>query len=97
MFASRLVLGLFLLAQACDGIFTYVAIRTDGIGAEGNMLLATWMSLAGPAPTLFCAKMLAAGCGVLLYARGVHRTLTVLTILYAVAAIGPWILVLGWL
>ncbi len=95
MVASRLVLGLFLLAQVCDGIFTYVAVRADGVAAEGNMLLATWMTLVGPAPTLLCAKMIAAGCGVLLYARGVHRTLTVLTILYAVAAVGPWMLVLG--
>jgi hypothetical protein len=57
---SRMVLGLFLLAQACDGIFTYVAVRSDGIAAEGNMLLATWMTLVGPAPTLLGAKMLAA-------------------------------------
>jgi hypothetical protein len=69
MTASRMVLGLFLLAQACDGIFTYVAVRSDGIAAEGNMLLATWMTLVGPAPTLLGAKMLAAACGVLLYAR----------------------------
>jgi hypothetical protein len=95
MTASRVVLGLFLLAQACDGIFTYVAIRSDGIAAEGNMLLATWMTLVGPAPTLLGAKTLAAACGLLLYARGVHRTLTVLTIFYALAAIGPWILVFG--
>jgi hypothetical protein len=95
MTASRVVLGLFLLAQACDGIFTYVAVRSDGIAAEGNMLLATWMTLVGPAPTLVGAKMLAAACGLLLYARGVHRTLTALTIFYAIAAIGPWILILG--
>ncbi len=95
MTASRMVLGLFLLAQACGGIFTYVAVRSDGIAAEGNMLLATWMTLVGPAPTLLGAKMLAAACGVLLYARGVHRTLTALTIFYAIVAIGPWILILG--
>ena len=95
MRVSRLVLLAFLLAQACDGIFTYLAVRADGIGAEGNMLLATWMTLVGPAPTLFAAKSLAAACGVLLYARGVHRILAILTILYAIGAVGPWIMIFG--
>lgn len=91
----RLVLLLFLLAQICDGLFTYVAVSTFGPAAEGNVLLVTWMGLVGPAPALLAAKMLAAGCGVLLYVKGVHRTLAVLTAIYAVGAIGPWILVLG--
>jgi len=94
MVGSRVVLLLFLLAQACDGVFTYVAVRANGIAAEGNMLLATWMALVGPAPTLFAAKALAGACGVLLYARGVHRVLALLTVLYALGAIGPWIFVL---
>jgi hypothetical protein len=92
---TRLVLLAFLLAQACDGILTYLAVRSDGIAAEGNMLLSTWMVLVGPAPTLFTAKILAAACGVLLYARGVHRILAALTIFYAVSAVGPWILIFG--
>ena len=95
MRVTRLVLLAFLLAQVCDGIFTYLAVRSDGIAAEGNMLLATWMALVGPAPTLFGAKCLAAACGVLLYARGVHRVLAALTIFYAVSAVGPWILIFG--
>ena len=95
MRASRLVLLLFLASQLCDGMLTYLAVRSHGIAAEGNMLLATWMALVGPAPTLFAAKMLAAACGVLLYVRGVHRTLALLTVLYAIGAVGPWILVFG--
>jgi hypothetical protein len=79
---TRLVLLAFLLAQACDGILTYLAVRSDGIAAEGNMLLSTWMVLVGPAPTL-------------LYARGVHRILAALTIFYAVSAVGPWLLIFG--
>jgi hypothetical protein len=93
MLASRVVLVLFLLTQACDGAFTYTAVRAYGIAAEGNMVLATWMALVGPFPTLFVAKMVAAGGGVLLYARGIHRTLALLTLLYLLGAIGPWILV----
>jgi hypothetical protein len=93
MVASRVVLFLFLLTQACDGAFTYIAVRAYGIAAEGNMVLATWMTLVGPFPTLLVAKTIAAGGGVLLYARGIHRTLALLTLLYLLGAIGPWIVV----
>ena len=37
--------------------------------------------------------MVAAGGGVLLYTRGIHRTLALLTLLYLLGAIGPWIVV----
>src|SRR3954454_4684771 len=93
MLASRAVLLLFLLTQAGDGVLTYTAVRAYGIAAEGNMVLATWMALVGPFPALFAAKLLAAGGGVLLYARGIHRTLAVLTLFYMFGAIGPWIVV----
>ena len=93
MIGSRVVLFLFLLTQACDGAFTYAAVRAYGIAAEGNMVLSTWMLLVGPFPTLFVAKLVAAGGGVLLYARGIHRTLALLTLLYVLGAIGPWIVV----
>ncbi len=93
MTPARSVLLLFLLAQACDGMFTYTAVRAYGIAAEGNMVLATWMAIVGPFPALFAAKLVAAGGGVLLYCRGIHRTLALLTLLYVVAAIGPWVMV----
>jgi hypothetical protein len=88
---SRLVLLLFLAAQFWDGVFTWVAVDAHGLTAEGNAILATWMALAGPAPTLLAAKVGAAAGGVLLYARGVHGVLAGLTVLYAVGAIGPWL------
>lgn len=94
---SRLVLLLFLAAQVCDGLFTYMAVSSFGLGAEGNFLLATWIALVGPAPALLGAKLLAAGCGVLLYVQGVHRALAILTAIYAVGAVGPWMLVLGFI
>ena len=87
------MLLLFLVAQGWDGVFTYIAVGAHGLAAEGNVLLATWMALVGPAPALLGAKLLAVSCGVLLYALGVHRVLAGLTILYAVGAIGPWILI----
>jgi hypothetical protein len=88
----RLTLALFIVAQAFDGIFTYVAIAIHGPTVEGNFLLAAWIALVGPAAALLIAKTAASLCGVLLYVRGVHRGLLVMTILYAVAAIGPWLI-----
>ena len=93
MTAPRVVLGLFLVAQACDGLFTYIAVQAYGVAVEGNMVLSTWMTLVGPFPTLFVAKSVAAGGGILLYARGIHRTLALLTAFYMVGAIGPWLFV----
>lgn len=91
---AHLILTLFLVAQAWDGVFTYAAVQASGVQVEGNALLATWMGLVGPAPALVGAKTLAAGCGIILYLCGVHRTLALLTAFYAVAAIGPWLIVL---
>jgi hypothetical protein len=88
---SRLVLLLFLVAQLWDGIFTWVAVDAHGVSAEGNVVLATWMVLVGPATTLVAAKLLAAAGGIFLYVRGVHSVLAGLTALYAVGAIGPWL------
>jgi hypothetical protein len=90
---SRLVLLLFLVAQVCDGVFTYMAVTAVGLSAEGNMLLATWMALVGPAPTLLVAKLVAAGAGVLVYYRGLHMVLAGLTAFYAAVAVGPWLFV----
>jgi hypothetical protein len=92
---ARMVLLLFLVAQFWDGLFTWVAVDSHGIAAEGNVILASWMLLAGPAPTLLAAKLGAAAGGVLLYTRGVHGVLAGLTALYAVGAIGPWLLHYG--
>ena len=92
MSASRLTLALFLVAQAYDGIFTYVAVGVLGPGVEANSLLATWMMLVGPAAALVSAKTAASLCGLLLYTRGIHRGLFVLTLFYLVAAIGPWLI-----
>jgi len=86
----RLILLLFLVAQMWDGIFTWVAVDAHGLVAEGNSILAGWMALIGPAPTLLAAKLGAAAGGILLYVHGVHGALAGLTVLYAVGAIGPW-------
>jgi hypothetical protein len=88
---SRLVLWLFLVAQLADGLFTYIAVSAYGPSAEANAILAVWMAIVGPAPTLLVAKMVAAGAGVLVYRHGLHGVLATLTAVYAVAAVVPWI------
>jgi hypothetical protein len=93
MSLSRVVLLLFLTAQGYDALFTYTAVHAYGVSAEGNSLIATWMGLVGPMTALVGAKTLASACGVLLYLRGMHRTLSLLTLFYGVGAIGPWMIV----
>ena len=93
MAVSRVMLLLFLTAQGFDGLFTYTAGHAYGLNAEGNVLIATWMALVGPAAALFGAKTVAAACGILLYTRGLHRTLSLLTMIYVIGAIGPWMMV----
>jgi hypothetical protein len=90
---TRLMLLVFLVAQVCDGVFTYVAVSAVGISAEGNALLAAWMHEIGPAPTLLLAKLIAISAGVLVYMRGLHSVLVGLTVFYLAAAIGPWMFV----
>jgi hypothetical protein len=91
---SRIILLLFLTAQVFDGLFTYFAVEAHGVVAEGNVVLSTWMALIGPLPTLIGAKLIAATGGLLLYSYGVHRILAGLTLVYAGAAIGPWLVII---
>jgi hypothetical protein len=91
--SPRLILLLFLLAQVVDGLLTYTAVAVLGVVGEGNLLLASAMHIAGAGPALVGAKTLAAGCGVLLYARGFYGVLGALTGLYMLLAITPWLVV----
>ena len=94
MLSTRLILALFLVAQACDGVFTYTAVHAYGLAAEGNVLLGTWMALVGPTPALVgprCWQRVAASCSTW---SAFYRGLAYLTVFYAVAAIGPWLYVL---
>jgi len=95
MSPARLVLLVFVVLQAADGLITYGAVSVFGPSAEGNPLLETWMHIAGPGPALLGAKLLACACGVLLYWLGVRRTLAALTAFYVFAGIGPWLHVLS--
>lgn len=89
----RLILAVFLLMQMFDGLLTYTAVAWLGTVGEGNALLAAAMQMAGAGPALLGAKMLASCCGVLLYVRGFYGILSVLTCIYLLGAITPWLLV----
>jgi hypothetical protein len=87
------VIVLFLLAQAADGIFTYVGLSVLGghtAVTEGNPLLAWLMQAVGNGPALAGAKCTAAGLGMLLHLTEVHRIVAALTAVYVVAALVPW-------
>jgi hypothetical protein len=93
LFGDCVVLA-FLLAQACDGVFTYVAMTTLGPGIEGNPLLALLMTWMGGGAALFSAKLVAGSLGILLHLTGVHRIVAALTGLYIFGAVVPWATVL---
>ncbi len=89
--SPQLTVALFLIAQVCDGVLTYAALQHFGTAAEGNPLLAVWIALIGPGSAILGAKLLAVGCGLILYVVSLHRVLLALTLFYAAAAVGPWL------
>ena len=91
MNSARLTLAVFIVFQLADGLITYTAVDLFGLHAEANPLVATWMALAGAGPALFGAKLVACGCGLVLYRCGTHRVRAGLTVIYLVGAVGPWL------
>ena len=92
---ARLILMLFLVFQAVDGLITYEVAALFGPSAEANQLLAIWIGVAGLGPALFGAKLMASGCGMILYRCGAHTALASVTGLYLVGAVLPWLHVLS--
>lgn len=84
----------FLLAQASDGILTYIGVATYGIEMEANPLIAWLMTSLGEGPGLATAKVTAGTFGVILHLTGVHRAVAALAAFYIVVAIIPWMAVL---
>jgi uncharacterized membrane protein len=88
------VLVLFLLAQCFDGVFTYVGVRSFGIGIEANPLMASIMTAFGHGAGLTGAKAVAAALGIGLHLREIHGAVAALTGFYMAAAIIPWVAIL---
>ena len=91
---ADIVVVVFLLAQACDGVFTYVGVSTYGVAIEGNPLLAWLMTAVGEGPALAAAKGMAISFGIALHLTAVHRVLAALSAFYLAVAVLPWLAIL---
>jgi hypothetical protein len=89
-----IALVLFLLAQASDGVLTYVGVSVYGTQMEGNPFIAWLMALMGEGPALATAKLTAGGFGILLHLSAVHKAVAYLALFYFVVAICPWVAIL---
>jgi hypothetical protein len=89
-----LALVVFLLAQASDGVLTYIGVSTYGLSIEGNPVIAWLMAQMGEGPGLATAKVTAGFFGMALHLSAVHRAVALLAAFYIVVAIVPWLAIL---
>src|SRR5688572_11256148 len=88
---ATIVFAVFLTAQVLDGVLTYIGVSLLGVDVEANILLATSMAAIGTPSTLIAAKLLACGCGYVLYRTAWHRPLAITAGLYVGVAVVPWL------
>jgi uncharacterized membrane protein len=86
----------FLVAQACDGVLTYVGVSVYGARIEGNPLLGWLMTSVGQGLALTATKAAAGAFGIALHLSAVHRLVAALAAFYLAVAIVPWIAILFW-
>jgi uncharacterized membrane protein len=91
---GNVVILLFLLAQAADGVLTYLGVHVYGLRAEGNPLMLWLMTTLGEGPALATAKLTAASLGSWLHVMTVHRLVAILTAIYVAGALVPWAVLL---
>jgi uncharacterized membrane protein len=84
----------FLIAQASDGVLTYVGVSTYGRHIEANPLIGWLMSLIGQGAALATAKGAAVFFGIALHLSAVHRAVALLAVLYLAVAVFPWVAIL---
>lgn len=89
-----LSLVLFLVAQASDGVLTYVGVNVYGLHMEGNPIIAWLMTTLGQVPALAAAKVTAGIFGIALHMSAVHKAVALLAAFYVVVAICPWVALL---
>ncbi len=93
---GNLVVIAFLVAQACDGVLTYVGVSVYGARIEGTPLLGWLMASIGQGLALAATKAAAGAFGIALHLSAVHRLVAALTAFYLAVAIVPWIAILFW-
>ena len=84
------VIVLFLLAQAFDGILTYIGVVTFGVGIEANPVISALMLQFGEGTALLGTKIAAALLGIGLHLRQVHAAVALLAAFYVALAVLPW-------
>jgi uncharacterized membrane protein len=89
-----IALLLFLLAQASDGVLTYVGVSTYGVGIEGNPVIAWLIGALGEGLALTTAKLAAGVFGIALHFFAVHKVVAILAVFYFAVAVLPWMAVL---
>lgn len=94
-------LGMILIAcQILDGLLTYIGLRLYGVRMEGNVFLKELMIAYGTFTTLFCAKLFAFFCIVILtiYAhkrRWIRPFIAAMCGIYLILAVIPWIYIIS--
>ena len=81
----------FVVVQALDGAMSYVGVLLHGPGIEANPLVAWYLAAFGPAVGFTVAKLFAVTCGAVLYMTGRYRWVAILTVVYVIFAVGPWV------
>jgi len=89
-----IALLVFLVAQATDGVLTYVGVSTYGRHIEANPLIGWLMTLIGQGAALATAKGAAVFFGIALHLSAVHRAVALLAALYIAVAVLPWVAIL---
>ncbi len=98
-YSSRSLFGdvalvLFLMAQALDGVLTYVGVSVYGMHMEGNPIIGWLMTAIGQGPALAAAKLTAGSFGVALHLSAVHKAVALLAVFYLAIAVLPWVAIL---
>jgi uncharacterized membrane protein len=88
---GNIVVIVFLIAQACDGVLTYIGVSQYGLSIEGNPLLGWLMGTMGEGLALAATKMTAGAFGIALHLAAVHRLVAALAGFYLLVAVLPWI------
>ena len=86
---------IFAATQVADGVMTAAGAAQYGLSIEANPLLAFLFGAVGTSATLVAVKLFAIGCATLLHLRSKYLALSILTVVYVVAAIVPWTFVLA--
>jgi len=92
---AQLLFLAFVTVQALDGAMSYVGVSLHGPSIEANPLVAWYLGAFGPAVGFTMAKLFAVTCGAVLYVTARYRWVAILTLVYIVFAVGPWVQLLS--